>query len=51
MIFGHYQLGQVLDHRGRPKEARAEYEKVLELPDRYESHRMAREALGKSRQP
>ena len=44
-IFGHYQLGQVLDLTGRSESAREQYRAMLELPDRYESHRMAREAL------
>jgi tetratricopeptide (TPR) repeat protein len=46
VIFGHYQLGQVLDRSGRSELARQQYRTVLELPDRYESHRMARESLG-----
>jgi tetratricopeptide (TPR) repeat protein len=44
-IFGHYQLGKVLDLTGRSASARKQYRTMLELPDRYESHRMAREAL------
>jgi len=46
VIFGHYQLGQVMDRTGRPELARGQYRAVLQLPDRYESRRMAREALG-----
>jgi tetratricopeptide (TPR) repeat protein len=46
VIFGHYQLGQVLDRTGRHEQAREQYRTVLELPDRHESHRMARESLG-----
>jgi tetratricopeptide (TPR) repeat protein len=45
LIFGHYQLGQVLDRTGRRNLAREQYRTVLELPDSHESHRMAREAL------
>ena len=47
-IFGHYQLGQVLDRTGRSELANQQYRTMLELPDRYESHRMAREALGEA---
>jgi tetratricopeptide (TPR) repeat protein len=45
LIFGHYQLGQVLELTGRPEQAREQYRTVLELPDRHDSHRMARESL------
>jgi tetratricopeptide (TPR) repeat protein len=48
VIFGHYQLGQVMDRTGRPELARGQYRAVLQLPDRYESHRLAREALGEA---
>jgi len=48
VIFGHYQLGQVLGRTGRSDQAREQYRTVLELPDRYESHRMARESLGEA---
>jgi tetratricopeptide (TPR) repeat protein len=51
VIFGHYQLGRVLEAQGRIDEARVEYRKVLELPDRHGSHGMAREALGKAPEP
>jgi tetratricopeptide (TPR) repeat protein len=47
-IFGHYQLGQVLHRTGRSESAREQYRAMLALPDRYESHRMAREALGEA---
>ena len=46
VIFGHYQLGRVLERQGKRDEAHAQYRTVLGLPDRHGSHRMAREALG-----
>ena len=42
-IFGHYQLGRVLDIAGRRAEALAEYDKVLALPDDHGAHDLARE--------
>jgi tetratricopeptide (TPR) repeat protein len=45
LIFGHYQLGQVLEKTGRTALAGEEYRTVLDLPDRYDSHKMAREGL------
>jgi len=46
VIFGHYQLGRVLERQGRGDAARQEFQTVLTLPDRHGSHRMAKEALG-----
>ena len=46
VIFGHYQLGRVLERQGRGEAARQEFRTVLTLPDRHGSHRMAQEALG-----
>jgi hypothetical protein len=48
VIFGHYQLGQLLA-ASRPAEARAAYEAMLALPDRHNSHQMARDGLEKLR--
>jgi hypothetical protein len=45
VIFAHYQLGQVLERLGNTSQAREQYRAVLDLPDRHDSHRMAREAL------
>ncbi|MCP3918560.1 MAG: tetratricopeptide repeat protein [bacterium] len=45
VLFGHYQMGQVLGRSRRVDEARACHQRVLDLPDRYDAHRMAREAL------
>jgi hypothetical protein len=45
-MFGHYQLGMLYDSQGKKKKARAQFEKMLELPDGNEAHRRAREALG-----
>ncbi|HXV77146.1 MAG TPA: tetratricopeptide repeat protein [Candidatus Polarisedimenticolaceae bacterium] len=47
VTFGHYFRGRVYERTGRPAEARAEFERVLALPDGSDSHRMAREALEK----
>ncbi len=44
-IFAHYQLGRLYDIQGRREEALAEYRRVLELPDRHDAHRLAREAI------
>lgn len=44
-IFGHYQLGRLYDIQGRRAEALAQYRRVLELPDRHDAHRLAREAI------
>jgi tetratricopeptide (TPR) repeat protein len=44
-IFGHYQLGRLHDLQGDRESALAEYERVLQLPDRHDSHRLAREAI------
>ena len=46
VIFGHYQLGRVLERQGRGEAAQQEFRTVLGLPDRHGSHRMAQEALG-----
>jgi len=46
VIFGHYQLGRVLERQGQTDAAKKEYRTVLTLPDRHGSHRMAQEALG-----
>ncbi len=43
--FGHYQLGRLFDVQGRRDDALQEYRKVLELPDRHDAHRLAREAI------
>jgi len=52
VIFGHYQLGRVLERQGRIDEARSHYRAMLGMPDRHDSHRMAREALAEEpRQP
>jgi hypothetical protein len=42
-IFGHYQLGRVYDLGGRRKEALAEYDAVLALPDEHGAHALASE--------
>jgi hypothetical protein len=42
-IFGHYQLGRVLDLAGRRAEALKEYDAVLALPDDHGAHALARE--------
>ncbi|HEX6852892.1 MAG TPA: tetratricopeptide repeat protein [Candidatus Polarisedimenticolaceae bacterium] len=44
-IFSHYQLGRIFDVQGRREEALAQYRRVLELPDEYDAHRLARERL------
>lgn len=44
-IFAHYQLGRLYDIQGRRADALAEYRRVLELPDRHDAHRLAREAI------
>ncbi len=41
--FGHYQLGRVYDLEGRRKEALAEYDAVLALPDDHNVHSLALE--------
>jgi len=46
----HFQLGRTLDLRGRRAEARQEFEKVLELPDRAGIHERARAALARDEQ-
>ena len=43
VIFGHYQLGRVYDLQGRRKDALAEYDAVLKLPDEHGAHELARE--------
>jgi len=45
VIFANYHLGQVLERSDQPEEARKHYLRMLEYPDRHDSHRMAREAL------
>jgi tetratricopeptide (TPR) repeat protein len=42
-IFGHYQLGRVLDLAGRRAEALTEYDAVLALPDEHGAHALARD--------
>lgn len=44
-IFSHYQLGRVLDLQGKREEALAQYRRVLDLPDQYEAHRLAKERI------
>ncbi len=44
-VFGTFQLGRLLDVRGRREEALAEYRKVLEMPDVQDSRRLAAEAI------
>jgi tetratricopeptide (TPR) repeat protein len=46
----HFQLGRTLDLQGRRAEARQEFEKVLELPDRAGIHDRARAALAHDEQ-
>jgi len=46
-IFGHYQLGRVLDLAGRRAEALKEYDAVLALPDEHGAHALARERKSK----
>jgi hypothetical protein len=48
VIFAHYQLGKLYDGRGKPKKARVHYMAMLEMPDEYDAHRKAREALGET---
>ena len=45
VIFGHYQLGLLLRAQGQEELAAVQLRRVLELPDQFEAHRMAREAL------
>ncbi len=45
VIFGHYQLGRLLDIQGRREEALAHYRAVLQLPDQHDAHRLANEAI------
>jgi hypothetical protein len=45
VVFGHYQLGRVLDIQGRRDEALAHYRAMLDLPDQHDSHMLAREAI------
>lgn len=51
VIFGYYQLGRAYENLERTKKAGAAYRSMLELPDEYEAHRMAREALEKLSNP
>lgn len=44
-IFSHYQLGRIFDLQGRREEALAQYRRVLDLPDEYDAHRLARERI------
>jgi hypothetical protein len=44
-LFAHYQLGRIFDVQGRREEAIVQYRRVLELPDEYDAHRLARERL------
>jgi tetratricopeptide (TPR) repeat protein len=43
--FGHYQLGKLYASREKKKKARAQFERMLELPDLKGAHQRAREAL------
>jgi tetratricopeptide (TPR) repeat protein len=45
VIFANYHLAQLLERSDRPEEAKKHYLRMLEYPDRHDSHRMAREAL------
>jgi tetratricopeptide (TPR) repeat protein len=45
LIFGHYQLGKLYAEQEKEKKARAQFERMLSLPDEYEAHSKAREAL------
>lgn len=45
VIFGHYQLGRLYESLERREEALDRYRRVLELPDRHDAHRKAREAI------
>jgi tetratricopeptide (TPR) repeat protein len=47
VIFSHFQLGQLAELTGEVDAARRSYERMLEMPDRYGSHRMARESMAK----
>lgn len=51
VVFGHYQLGRVLDLQGKRKEALAAYGEVMKLPDQHDSHRLAREAIERAVTP
>ncbi len=44
-IFGRYQRGRLFDIQSRREEALAEYRLVLELPDQFDAHRLAKEAI------
>jgi hypothetical protein len=44
-VHTHLELGRVYDLLGRRDDALAEYHRVLELPNRHDSHLLAREAL------
>ena len=44
-IFSHYQLGRIFDLQGRREEALVQYRRVLELPDQYDAHRLAKERI------
>lgn len=45
VIFGYYQLGRAYESLQDRKKAEGAYERMLELPDEHDAHRMAREAL------
>lgn len=44
-IFAMYQMGRIFDVQGRRDEAIAQYRRMLELPDEYGAHQLARERL------
>jgi hypothetical protein len=47
VIFSHFQLGQLSEQNDDDAAARRSYRRMLEMPDRHGSHRMARESLAK----
>lgn len=44
-IFSWYQIGRIRDLRGERERALEAYRKVLELPDEYDAHRLAKERI------
>lgn len=45
VIFGYYQLGRAYENIGRLEKAQDAYRRMLDLPDEYDAHRTAREAI------
>ena len=45
IVFSHYQLGRLYDLRGDREKAISEYNKVLSLPDMFDSHKLAKDRM------